>query len=104
MASDKAAIGRATIGVLFLSTPHRGTAPGIWDNTQRSPEAFSPMIMNDIDRGSPKLVMMENEFNSGVINNLQVYTFFEQRDTFLINGAYSLVSYNTPLRYLFPIF
>lgn len=92
MASDRAAIGTATIGVVFLSTPHRGTAPSIWDNIKIWLERFSPTILNDINAGSTTLVRMENEFNNGVINKLQVYTFFEQRDTFLKNGSWSLVS------------
>jgi hypothetical protein len=89
LSADMAAIGKATIGVVFLSTPHRGTFPyNLWNNillTSTPPLlSYSSKILNDLNKDSPTLVRMENAFNSGVIDTLQVYTFFEEKDTLLL--------------------
>jgi hypothetical protein len=80
-----AAIGKATIGVVFLSTPHRGTSPlAIWNEALPTtpPNTLHPFaLVNDIYMGSPTLTRMDTAFNLGVIDRLQVYTFFEDRTT-----------------------
>jgi hypothetical protein len=93
-----AAIGKATIGVVFLSTPHRGTFPYlIWDEALPTTPPFtsySVALLNDIFTGSPTLVKMENAFNSGVIDTLQVYTFFENKATSFVAIPNSKVSFD----------
>jgi hypothetical protein len=78
------AIKKATIGVIFAGTPHRGADAGKWAAVAAHLSKFvfknsNTNITNALQRGAETTERLQSDF-SRILSKLRVYTFSEDRD------------------------
>jgi hypothetical protein len=93
-----AAIGTATIGVVFLGVPHRGCDMALWNaavtplSISVGPVSYSLQVVTDMSRGSAAVTSIATDFANGVIDKLQIYSFSEEFPSPMVNGTVWTVS------------
>jgi hypothetical protein len=92
-----AAIGTATIGVVFLGVPHQGGNMILWNTAitpislSRGTVLYSSQVTADMTRGSVDVTSIASDFATGVIDKLQIYSFSEELASPMIGFPSQLV-------------
>ena len=94
MSSDQSpnqSIAQQTRAIVFLGTPHRGsafTAFGSWVARALWPLGANPSILAGLEYDSIPLLDLHSDFIAAVSDNLRVFNFFEQRPLELLRVGF----------------